>query len=60
MSICFDCGKKYGTPLPKGAAVSAWVDTCNWCGEEGKHCCAETDFRIYSRPGEEASPPKDE
>lgn len=50
-SVCFECGKKYGTP-PK-RAIGVWKDTCSICGKEDVMCAAAGhDYRIYEMPKE--------
>lgn len=48
MTVCFDCGKEYGTP-PK-YAIGTWMDECDICGERKACASACHDFNICPTP----------
>ena len=52
MTICLECGNKYGKKDKQGA-IGVWNDTCDMCGKTNVACAsAQHDFGIYNNDQE--------
>lgn len=41
-NVCFDCGRKYGTPM--SGVCGTWLATCDVCNKPEQRCAAPRDF----------------